>query len=182
MILQRWFYRGGRPNRVARVLNRGGALVYARGVAPDYLVTLEVAGRRSGKTISFPLVMAVVGGERYLVSMLGEGANWVRNVRAAGGNATLRHGRREEVRLEEVAPELRARAQGLPEAGARGQAAPAGRQGRSSSRLRADSAPVPCVPGRAEGQGMSGPIELSGPILSRVPWRTANGLDIRGGM
>ena len=108
MSLQRWFYRGGRPNRVARVLNRGGALVYARGVAPDYLVTLEVAGRRSGKTISFPLVMAVVGGERYLVSMLGEGANWVRNVRAAGGNATLRHGRREEVRLEEVAPELRA--------------------------------------------------------------------------
>ncbi|HEX5912239.1 MAG TPA: hypothetical protein VFY54_03795, partial [Rubrobacter sp.] len=63
MSLQRWFYRGGRPNRVARVLNRGGALVYARGVAPDYLVTLEVAGRRSGKTISFPLVMAVVVGE-----------------------------------------------------------------------------------------------------------------------
>jgi hypothetical protein len=40
--------------------------------------------------------------------MLGEGVNWVRNVRAAGGDATLRHGRREEVRLEEVAPERRA--------------------------------------------------------------------------
>jgi hypothetical protein len=47
--------------------------------------------------------MVVVGGERYLVSMLGEEVNWVRNVKAAGGNATLRHGRREEVRLEEVA-------------------------------------------------------------------------------
>jgi hypothetical protein len=41
-------------------------------------------------------------GERYLVSMLGEGAGWVRNVRAAGGLAVLRHGHREAVRLIEV--------------------------------------------------------------------------------
>jgi hypothetical protein len=41
-------------------------------------------------------------------TLLGEGVNWVRNVRAAGGEAVLRHGRREEVRLEEVAPEQRA--------------------------------------------------------------------------
>ena len=52
--------------------------------------------------------MAVVGGERYLVSMLGQNANWVRNVRAAGGDTTLRHGRREEVRLDEVAVDRRA--------------------------------------------------------------------------
>ena len=58
--------------------------------------------------MSLPIVVADVRGERYLVSMLGEGVNWVRNVRAAGGDATLRHGRREEVRLEEVAPERRA--------------------------------------------------------------------------
>ena len=56
-----------------------------------------------------PLVVADVDGERYLVSMLGEESNWVRNVRAAGGEVALRHGRREEVRLEEVvAPDLRA--------------------------------------------------------------------------
>ena len=108
MSLQKWFYRSGRPNRVARVLNRCGAAVHALGVAPDYLVTLEVPGRRSGRIVSLPLVMVVVGGERYLVSMLGEEVNWVRNVKAAGGNVTLRHGRREEVRLEEVAPDRRA--------------------------------------------------------------------------
>jgi F420H(2)-dependent quinone reductase len=108
MSLQRWFYRGGRPNRVARLLNRWGAAVYARGVAPDYLITLEVPGRRSGRTVSLPLVMVVVGGERYLVSMLGDDVNWVRNVKAAGGDVTLRHGHREEVRLEEVAPDRRA--------------------------------------------------------------------------
>ena len=108
MSLKRWFYRGGRPNRLARILDRGTAALYALGVAPNYLVTLEVRGRRSGRTIALPLVMVVAGGERYLVSMLGEGANWVRNVRAAGGYATLRHGRRDEVRLEELAVDRRA--------------------------------------------------------------------------
>ncbi len=109
MGLQRWFYAGGRPNWVARLLDRGTAALSARGVGPEYLVALEVPGRRSGRTVSLPLVVAAVDGERYLVSMLGEGANWVRNVRAAGGEATLRHGRREEVRLEEVvAPDRRA--------------------------------------------------------------------------
>ena len=109
MSLQRWFYAGGRPNWMARLLDRGTAAVSARGVGPEYLVALEVPGRRSGRIVSLPLVVAAIGGERYLVSMLGEGANWVRNVRAAGGEADLRHGRREGVRLEEVvAPELRA--------------------------------------------------------------------------
>jgi deazaflavin-dependent oxidoreductase (nitroreductase family) len=73
------------------------------------LVALEVPGRRSGRSVRLPVVVAAVGGERYLVSMLGEGADWVRNVRAAGGEVALRHGRREGVHLEEVvAPELRA--------------------------------------------------------------------------
>jgi hypothetical protein len=108
MGLKGWFYRDGHPNRLARVLDRGTAALYALGLAPDYLVTLEVRGRRSGRTIALPLVMVVVGGERYLVSMLGEGTNWVRNVRAAGGDAALRHGSREEVRLEELAVDRRA--------------------------------------------------------------------------
>ncbi len=69
---------------------------------PDYLVTLEVRGRHSGRKISFPLAMIVVDGGRYLVSMLGSKAVWVQNVRAAGGEAILRHGRLEHVRLEEV--------------------------------------------------------------------------------
>jgi hypothetical protein len=109
MSLQRWFYAGGRPNRVARILDRCTAALSARGVAPDYLVTLEVPGRRSGRIVRLPLVVAVVDGERYLVSMLGEETNWVRNVKAAGGDVALVHGRREEVHLEEVfAPDRRA--------------------------------------------------------------------------
>lgn len=98
-----WLYRGGRPNAVARVMNGVSALLHALGVAPNYMVTLEVVGRKSGKVISFPLVMVVVNGERYLVSMLGQEANWVQNLKATGGQATLRHGRTERVRLHEVA-------------------------------------------------------------------------------
>ena len=108
MSLKRWFYRGGRPNWVARALDRCTAALYALGVAPNYLVTLEVRGRCSDRTIALPLVMVVVGDERYVVSMLGENANWVRNVRAVGGEVAIRHGRREEVCLEEVAVDRRA--------------------------------------------------------------------------
>ena len=108
MNLMRWLYRGGRPGRVATVVNRCTAAVYALGVAPNYFVTLDVVGRRSGRVFSLPLVMAVVESERYLVSMLGEDVEWVRNARAAGGNVVLRHGIREEVRLEEIAADRRA--------------------------------------------------------------------------
>jgi hypothetical protein len=106
--LKKWLYGGGRPNWMATALNRCSAAVHALGIAPNYLVTLEVRGRRTGRTISLPLVMAVVEGERYLVSMLGAEVDWVRNVKAAGGNVTLRHGRREEVHLEEIPAERRA--------------------------------------------------------------------------
>ena len=106
--LERWMYPDGRPNRLARLLNRGWAVLHATGLLPSRLVTLEVPGRRSGRTLAYPLVVADLGGQRYLVSMLGEDSNWVHNVRAAGGRAVLRHGGREPVRLEEVDPGLRA--------------------------------------------------------------------------
>jgi hypothetical protein len=102
MALKRWMYRGGRPNKLTKIINRGWAWIHSLGIFPNYLVTLEVVGRQSGKTISFPLAMTVMNGERYLVSMLGEETNWVRNVRAAGGNAGLRHGISEQVLLEEI--------------------------------------------------------------------------------
>ena len=79
----RWLYRGRRPNIMARVLNRAWVVVSALGIAPNYAVTLRVVGRRSGRPISFPLVMVVMDGERYLVSMLGTDVAWVRNLQAA---------------------------------------------------------------------------------------------------
>jgi hypothetical protein len=102
MALKRWMYRGGRPNQLTKIINKGWAFIHSLGIFPNYLVTLEVVGRQSGKTISFPLAMTVRNGDRYLVSMLGEDVNWVRNVRAAQGKARLVHGITEEVHLEEI--------------------------------------------------------------------------------
>ena len=103
----RRLYRGGRPNLFAQVQNRVSAIAFGMGIWPSRVAALDVRGRRSGDTISFPIVIANYGGERYLVSMLGEHANWVRNVRADGGRAVLRHGRREDVHLEEVPAQSR---------------------------------------------------------------------------
>ncbi len=105
---KRWLYRGQRPNWIARIVNRAWAALFSSGVAPDYLATLEVTGRRSGRTISLPVVLAIVDGQRYLVSMLGENVQWVQNVRASGGKAVLRSGGRENVILEDVPAEQRA--------------------------------------------------------------------------
>jgi deazaflavin-dependent oxidoreductase (nitroreductase family) len=115
----RWLYRGKQPNRLARIVNRAWAAVFSAGIAPNYVAALEVRGRKSGRVFSLPVVMAVVNGQRYLVSMLGEKVAWVENVRAAGGKAVLRHGRREEIHLEEVpvaqrAPILKAYLQRAP--------------------------------------------------------------------
>jgi hypothetical protein len=106
--LSRWMYKGGRPNRLAAVLNRASAWAGAAGLWPSRLATVEVRARKSGRLTSFPVVIAHYQGERYLVSMLGEGANWVANVRAAHGHVVLRHGRREAVHLQEVEPPARA--------------------------------------------------------------------------
>ncbi|MFC4530005.1 nitroreductase/quinone reductase family protein [Sphaerisporangium dianthi] len=107
--VKRWMYRDGRPNLLARAMNHVSVLHFSSGIlAPRNWMTLEVPGRRTGRLISLPVAVADHQGERYLVSMLGEEANWVRNVRAAGGRAVLRHRDRETVRLEEVDANLRA--------------------------------------------------------------------------
>ena len=107
--MKQWIYRGGRPGIIARTLNKIMAIRYSAGIlSPARAATLEVKGRRTGVPVSFPVMVADYDGERYLVSMLGNDANWVRNVRAADGRAVLRRGAREQVHLEEVEPGGRA--------------------------------------------------------------------------
>ncbi|MBL8131835.1 MAG: nitroreductase family deazaflavin-dependent oxidoreductase, partial [Anaerolineae bacterium] len=95
-------------NWLAQALNRAWTAVHSSGIAPNYLVTLEVTGRKSGRVIALPVVVALVEGQRYLVSMLGDEAQWVLNVRAAQGKAFIRSGRRISVLLEEVPAAQRA--------------------------------------------------------------------------
>jgi hypothetical protein len=103
----RWMYRSGHPNWVARPQNRLSSVLFGAGLLPRRVASLEVAGRHSGRTISMPVVIADWEGNEYLVSMLGERAQWVKNVRAVGGAAALRRGRREDVMLNEVSVEDR---------------------------------------------------------------------------
>jgi hypothetical protein len=96
-------YRSGHPNGMAKVMNRVSAIQFGAGfLAPRHWVTVEVRGRSSGRVISFPAVVVHHGHERFLVSMLGERAHWVHNVRAADGRAVIRRGRRRAVRLVEI--------------------------------------------------------------------------------
>jgi deazaflavin-dependent oxidoreductase (nitroreductase family) len=104
---RRW-YAGGRPGRIARGFMRLWAFVAGTGITRRFMVTLEVTGRTSGKVHALPVMLIRQGGERYVASMLGDDVAWVRNVRAAGGRAAIRAGRREQVILLEVPPAERA--------------------------------------------------------------------------
>ena len=104
----RLFYRDGRPNRLGRATAGLSSALAGMGLPPEFLVTLETTGYRSGQRRAIPVVLADYAGERYIVSMLGERSPWVRNIRAAGGAATIKHGQRHPVHLVEVPPSARA--------------------------------------------------------------------------
>jgi deazaflavin-dependent oxidoreductase (nitroreductase family) len=98
----RLFYNGWRPTRLGRWFNRLQCWWSGIGLPPGNLVALEVSGRKSGRRRSQVVVTANVEGKRYLVSMLGPGSEWVKNVEAANGDAVIRHGRRRHVHLARV--------------------------------------------------------------------------------
>ena len=114
MIVGKWqndrlraMYAGGHGNATARRYARFWNVAFSLGLLPTRWVTLEVRGRRTGRVTRFPIGMADVGGQWYVVSMLGE-CNWVRNVRAAGGQATLRRRLARPVLLVEMPVDERA--------------------------------------------------------------------------
>jgi deazaflavin-dependent oxidoreductase (nitroreductase family) len=103
-----FFYVDRRPNRAGRLIGGFWAGMAGIGLTPSFMVSLETIGSRTGKRRAIPVVLADHGGERYVVSMLGENSPWVWNVRAAGGRAFIKHGRRREVQLVELPAESRA--------------------------------------------------------------------------
>lgn len=98
----RLFYRDWRPTRLGKLVTGALAWVSGLGLTPPVLLTLQVKGRRSGWVRDTVLVVAEYDGRRYLVSMLGDGSEWVRNVRAAGGKAFVKRGQSRPVQLTEV--------------------------------------------------------------------------------
>jgi deazaflavin-dependent oxidoreductase (nitroreductase family) len=115
-IPNRWYYRDRRPTSLGKGINGLWSWAAGHGLTPATwpgepaigTVSLEVRGRRSGRTRSNVVTWVQYDGDRYLVSMLGDHADWVRNVRAADGAAVIRHGGRQPVRLVELPVEQRA--------------------------------------------------------------------------
>jgi deazaflavin-dependent oxidoreductase (nitroreductase family) len=68
------------------------------------LPVLTVAGRRSGQPRRTPLTVLELDGQRYLLGGF-PGADWIRNVRAAGAGTLSVGSRHEQVRLVELAPQ-----------------------------------------------------------------------------
>lgn len=78
------------------------------GITMGSISLLTVRGRKSGKPIVTPIAIFVHEGKRYLIASYGV-VNWVRNLRAAGGEATLTRGRHtEKIHAIELPPEAAA--------------------------------------------------------------------------
>ena len=90
-----------KPSAFTQLMNRSFSILASMGWTPKQMVTLEVRGRKSGEPRSVVVNSIEVDGQKYLVSPRGE-TEWVRNARAAGGEAVLRHGKRTRIRLEEI--------------------------------------------------------------------------------
>lgn len=92
-----------RPTELYRRVNRSvGVWVTSVGLAPKDAVTLTVRGRKSGRLRRLPILRTSHEGQDYLVSLAGE-SEWVRNIRAAGGEAVIQRGRARSVHLVELA-------------------------------------------------------------------------------
>ncbi len=110
MTKNRWFYENRRPTRLGKAVNRAWSWAASVGLTPNTwpgeprirTVTLEVRGRASGQSRSNVVTSVEQDGRWYFVSMLGERAEWVKNVRAAQGRAIIRHRARQRVILDEV--------------------------------------------------------------------------------
>ena len=96
-----------RPSALVKKMNSFLGWLAARGIGQKRGVQLQHKGRKSGKTFSTAVNWTELDGKRYLVAPRGE-TQWVRNVRADGGKAVMRHGKSESVRLEELPVEQRA--------------------------------------------------------------------------
>lgn len=87
-----------RPYRVTASVRINNALISSLlrlGIKMWSFSLLTVRGRKSGKPIVTPIAIFVQDQKRYLIASYGV-VNWVRNLRAAGGEATLTQRRHSE--------------------------------------------------------------------------------------
>lgn len=84
-----------RPNAVVRANNAVMVFLMHRGLHIGSFALLTIRGRKSGKMIETPVAVFEQDGRQYLTTPYGI-VNWVRNLRAASGVATITQGRHTE--------------------------------------------------------------------------------------
>jgi deazaflavin-dependent oxidoreductase (nitroreductase family) len=97
-----------RVNAFVRINNSMTSSLLRLGIKMGSFALLTVRGRKSGKPIETPIAIFVQEGKRYLITPYGV-VNWVRNLRAAGGEASIKRSRRtEKIHAIELPPEAAA--------------------------------------------------------------------------
>jgi deazaflavin-dependent oxidoreductase (nitroreductase family) len=97
-----------RVNAFVRINNLIISSLLHLGISMGSFALLTVRGRKSGKPIETPIAIFVHEGKSYLIASYGI-VNWVRNLRAAGGAATITGSRRtEKIHAIELPPEVAA--------------------------------------------------------------------------
>jgi len=97
-----------RVNTFVRINNSIISTLLRLGINMGSFALLTVRGRKSGKPIETPIAIFVHEGKSYLIASYGI-VNWVRNLRAAGGSATITRSRRaEKIHAVELPPKAAA--------------------------------------------------------------------------
>ena len=97
-----------RVNAFVRINNSIISSLLHLGISMGSFALLTVRGRKSGKPIETPIAIFVHEGKSYLIASYGI-VNWVRNLRAAGGEATITRSRRTvKIHTIELPPEVSA--------------------------------------------------------------------------
>jgi hypothetical protein len=96
-----------KPSGIVKAMNGFVGWLASIGLMPGDTVQLQVRGRNSGQIRKNAVTLVEYEGARYLVAPRGN-TEWVRNVQASSGQAVLKHGKSETVRLEEIPVEQRA--------------------------------------------------------------------------
>jgi deazaflavin-dependent oxidoreductase (nitroreductase family) len=95
-----------KPTALAKFFNSLLRTLAGIGLTPRDNIVVQVRGRKSGKLRSNVVTYVEHEGVRYLVAPRGT-TDWVRNVRAADGQASLKHGKAHQVKLTEMPVEQR---------------------------------------------------------------------------
>ncbi|MEK7247515.1 MAG: nitroreductase/quinone reductase family protein [Chloroflexota bacterium] len=90
-----------KPSGFTKKMNSFLGWLGGRGMGPKKMVQLTIKGRKSGQPRTVAVNIVEYDGKRYLVAPRGN-TEWSRNAIASGGEAVIKRGKPEDVRLVDI--------------------------------------------------------------------------------